>query len=195
MDTPPLTLESIEDTNKKNPLLAVILSKPPSHKQCVQAIYNCRRPALSWRNSGRDIIGFTRKANPVFDCEFQLSDSTKGQSKALVKKGKKSYRPYFQEHVYTNVMDLIKKEEPLEGFKGRKVEPREPVPDEDSEEVSDTNSVYEMRCKTFAGMLQADNEKPGKNSEEWYSESGRSWYIFPGPLERWNHRVMLQCDC
>ena len=185
MASPPLELESIEDIKKKNPLLAVRLSKPPSHKQCVQAVYNCRRPALSWRNNGRDIIGFTRKGNPVFDCEFQLSDSTKGQSKALVKKGKKSYRPYFRERVYTNVMDLIKKEEPLEGFKGRKVEPREPELDEDSEEVSDTNSVYEMRCETFEGMFQDNSEKSGKNSEGLYSESDRSWRFIPGSLDRW----------
>ena len=121
----------------------------------------------------------------MFACEFQLTDSSKRESKALVKKGKKSYRPYFRENVNTNVMDLIKKEEPLEGLKGRKLEPREPVLDEDYEEVSDTNSVYEMRCDTFEGIFQDNSKKSGKNSEGLYSESDRSWRFIPGSLDRW----------
>ena len=118
--------------------MAVRLSKPPTHMQCVQAIYNCRRPALSWRNHGKDIVGFTKKGNPVFHCEFRLYDSSMGSRKTLAKKGKKSYREYFREHVHTYAMDLIKKQEPLERFKDRKVEPRASVPDEDDEEVTDT---------------------------------------------------------
>ena len=39
-------------------------------------------------------------------------------------------------------MDLIKKQEPLEGFKVRKAEPRASVPDEDAEEVPDTEAIF-----------------------------------------------------
>ena len=82
-------------------------------------------------------------------------------------------------------MDLIKKEEPLEGFKGRKVEPRETVLDEDTEDFPDTKAVFEMRCDTFNDMFQDNSEKSGKNSEGLYSESDRSWRFIPGSLDRW----------
>ena len=106
--------------------------------QCVQAIYNCRRPALSWRNTDKDIVGYTKKGIPVFDCEFMLYDSTMGSGKALANKGKKSYREYYREHVHVQSMNLIKKQEPLEGFKDWKAKPRASMPDEDDEEVPDT---------------------------------------------------------
>ena len=121
----------------------------------------------------------------MFHCEFRLYDSSMESRKTLAKKGKKSYREYYREHVHAQSMNLIKMQEPLEGFKDRKTKPRASMPDEDDEEVPDTLKVLEWRCDTFQNLFPDASEETSSNPKGWYSDIGRAWYICPGPLERW----------
>lgn len=70
----------------------------------------------------------------------------------------------FMKEVDFGKMERIREEEKTEGRDYRKMVFHEKVEEEDSEEVSDTDSVYQWRMDTFKNMFHPSDEETKKRA-------------------------------
>ena len=143
--------------------------KPPSQKQCIEAVRNSKRKGIARRFVGIDVISSDRHGFPIWANDFQLSGPSEGESKTLLFKGKLSYRPYLRENVNAEAMRHIQKAEPLEGFKSIKVRPQLKGLNPYKQEVRVTDKEFEKECEDFGDAYQISSDLKKEIRELWES--------------------------